>query len=131
VLIPGASLVGLVSVGVFGFVRHDYVVLIVVMAATGLAVGTVFAVLPGMITRGTPPHETGSAMSFNQVLRYVGYSTGSALSAAILVGHTPDGQRFPNALGYTVAAFAGVAVWALAAVFGMLLPGKTTEGARR
>ncbi|WP_432847203.1 MFS transporter [Amycolatopsis sp. CA-161197] len=131
VLIPGAALVGLVSVGAFGFVRHDYVVLTVVMAATGLAVGTVFAVLPGMITRGAPPHETGSAMSFNQVLRYVGYSTGSALSAAILVAHTPDGQHFPNAVGYTVAAFAGVAVWVLAAAFGMLLPGKTTEGARR
>ncbi|WP_326565799.1 MFS transporter [Amycolatopsis rhabdoformis] len=129
-LIPAVSVVGLLSVGVFGFVRHDYVVLTLVMAATGLAVGTVFAVLPGMITRGTPAHETGSAMSFNQVLRYVGYSTGSALSAAILVAHTPGGQHFPSALGYTVAAFAGVAVWVLAAVFGMLLPGKRTEGAR-
>ncbi|MGW4486443.1 MFS transporter [Amycolatopsis sp. NPDC004368] len=129
-LIPAASVVGLLSVGVFGFVRHDYVVLTLVMAATGLAVGTVFAVLPGMITRGAPPHETGSAMSFNQVLRYVGYSTGSALSATILVGHTPAGEHFPSALGYTVAAFAGVAVWVLAAVFGMLLPGRTTEGAR-
>ncbi|MFI5608915.1 MFS transporter [Amycolatopsis sp. NPDC051903] len=126
VLIPGAAVLALVSVGVFGFVRHDYAVLAVVMTVTGLSVGTVFAVMPGMITRATPPHETGSAMSFNQVLRYVGYATGSALSAAILAAHTPAGQRYPETSGYAIAAFAGVAVWLLTGVFGILLPGRTT-----
>lgn len=126
VLIPGAAVLALVSVGGFGFVRHDYAVLAVVMTVTGLAVGTVFAVMPGLITRATPPHETGSAMSFNQVLRYVGYATGSALSAAILAAHTPAGQHYPESSGYAIAAFAGVAVWLLTAVFGILLPGRTT-----
>ncbi|HWD03956.1 MAG TPA: MFS transporter [Amycolatopsis sp.] len=124
VLIPGAAVLALVSVGVFAFVRRDYVVLAALMAATGLAVGIVFAVLPGMITRSTPQHETGSAMSFNQVLRYVGYATGSALSATVLAAHTPTGREFPDPSGYEIAAFAGAAIWLLTAVFGILFPGR-------
>jgi hypothetical protein len=75
-----------------------------------------------MITRAVPTEETGSAMSFNQVLRYVGYSTGSALSAATLAAHTPPGHSYPSASGYTVAAFLGVALWLLSLAAGALLP---------
>ena len=56
----------------------------VIMGLAGLGVGCTFAALPGLIVRSVPPEETGSAMSFNQVLRYVGYAVGSALSATIL-----------------------------------------------
>jgi hypothetical protein len=35
------------------------------------------------------PDETGSAMSFNQVSRYVGYSLDGALSAVVLQAYTP------------------------------------------
>ena len=44
------------------------------MAVAGLGVGTVFAALPGLIVSAVPAGETGSAMSLNQVLRYVGFA---------------------------------------------------------
>ncbi|MEU7872585.1 MFS transporter [Dactylosporangium sp. NPDC049140] len=121
-LIPAASVLALAGMVLFGLLRHNIWELSVVMAAVGLAAGTVFAVMPGMITRDVPARETGSAMSFNQVLRYVGYSTGSALSAAMLAAHTADGHRYPSASGYTFAAFLGVVVWLLVLAAGALLP---------
>jgi MFS family permease len=121
-LIPAASALALAGMVVFGLARHSVWDLVVVMAAVGLATGTVFAVMPGMITRAVPAGETGSAMSFNQVLRYVGYCAGSAVSAAILTAHTPAGHRYPAATGYTAAAFIAAALWLASLVAGALLP---------
>ncbi|WP_205863384.1 MFS transporter [Planosporangium thailandense] len=121
-LIPAASALAIAGMVLFGLLRHNIGELVVVMAVVGLAVGTVFAVMPGMITRAVPAQETGSAMSFNQVLRYVGYATGSALSAAMLAAHTPDGHRYPSASGYTVAALLGATLWLMSLVAGVLLP---------
>ena len=52
-------------------------------------------------------------MSFNQVVRSVGFAVGSALSAFILSAYTPHGRAFPEAGGYGTAAWAGVAVMAV------------------
>lgn len=45
--------------------------------------------------RAVPATETGSATSFNQILRYVGYSVDSALSAVLLQAHTSRGHSYP------------------------------------
>jgi MFS family permease len=95
---------------------------LVVMALAGLGVGCTFAALPGLIVASVPAHETGSAMSFNQVLRYVGYSMGSALSATVLEAHTPTGQQLPTGDGYTVVALLGIGVLVVAAVVSAVLP---------
>jgi len=42
----------------------------------------------GKLVRAVPEHETGSAMGFYQVVRYVGFSLGSALAAALLASET-------------------------------------------
>jgi MFS family permease len=93
-----------------------------VMGIAGLGVGCTFAALPSLIVRAVPASETGSAMSFNQVLRYVGASLGSVLSATVLQAHTPPGQRFPTDAGYTVAALVGCGILALAGVLSAVLP---------
>lgn len=87
-----------------------------VMGVAGLGVGAVFAVVPGMIVAAVPPRETGSAMSFNQVLRYVGYGLGSTLSAVILQFRTPAGRTLPLSGGYTVAGLLSCAIWLAAAI---------------
>jgi hypothetical protein len=61
-------------------------------------------------------------MSFNQVLRYVGFSTGSAASAAVLSAATPAGRLLPDGDGYTTAALIGCGTWALTGVLSLLLP---------
>ena len=97
-----------------------------VMALAGLGVGCTFAALPGLIVGSVPAHETGSAMSFNQVLRYVGYSMGSALSATVLEARTQAGHVLPEAGGYTTVAVLGIAVLVVAAVVSAVVPGPET-----
>lgn len=94
----------------------------VVMGLAGLGVGCTFAALPGLIVRSVPAEETGSAMSFNQVLRYIGYSIGSALSATVLEVHTPRGHVLPLNAGYDVTALIGCGVLVLAGVLSFVLP---------
>ena len=60
--------------------------------------------MPGVILAVTPNSETSSAMSFNQVVRSVGYSLGSAIGGLVLAAGTPPGELFPNDDAYTSAA---------------------------
>ncbi|WP_377267954.1 MFS transporter [Peterkaempfera sp. SMS 1(5)a] len=96
--------------------------LFVVMGISGFGVGCLFAVMPGLITGAVPVHETGSAMSFNQVLRYAGYSTGSVLSAAVLQAHTAAGASVPGGDGYRAAALLSCGVWAAMILVTLVLP---------
>ncbi|MCU1601929.1 MAG: transporter [Frankiales bacterium] len=108
----------------FALERGSYLSVVVVMALAGLGVGCTFAALPGLIVASVPAHETGSAMSFNQVLRYVGYSTGSALSATVLEAHTPSGELLPTASGYTTVALLGVAILVVTGIVSAIVPGR-------
>lgn len=115
--------VSLGAVLAFALVRGQLWELFVIMAVAGFGIGWMFAVMPGMIVGSVPAHETGSAMSFNQVLRYVGYSTGSVLSAAILQAHTAAGNALPTGDGYRTAALLACGVWvAMIAVTAVLPP---------
>jgi predicted MFS family arabinose efflux permease len=60
------------------------------MLLLGAGVGATFAAMPALIISGVPPGETGSATSFNQVLRSVGGAIGSALSAGILAAYAGE-----------------------------------------
>jgi MFS family permease len=83
---------------------------LVVAAAAVLFATTAFSAFPGLIAQAVPPSETGSAMALNQVLRYVGFATGSALTATLLEAATPDGGGLPVNGGYTVIGLVGCAV---------------------
>ncbi len=76
--------------------HHSVPELLVVMALAGVGSGLTFAVLPGLIVRSVPAEETGSATSFNHVLRTLGFSAGSALALVLLevFGHHSLGQGF-------------------------------------
>jgi hypothetical protein len=87
-------------------------------------VGTVFAALPALIVGAVPARETGSAMSLNQVLRYVGFAVGSALSATVLEAATSPGQAFPDSGGYAAIGLIGVGTCAVLAVLTAVLPGR-------
>ena len=92
------------------------------MAVAGLGVGTAFAGLPALVVSTVPRTETGSAMSLNQVLRYVGFSLGSAATATVLEAATPAGSSVPAAGGYTVIAAIGCGAALLMALLTWLLP---------
>ncbi|WP_441249398.1 MFS transporter [Kitasatospora sp. McL0602] len=121
-VLPIGCLICLLSLLVFALARSSFWELFVVMGIAGFGVGCTFAVMPGLIVSAVPAGETGSAISFNQVLRYVGYSTGSALSAAVLQARTLPGELLPSGSGYTVAALIGCAVSAAAVLVAVVLP---------
>ncbi|WP_405365683.1 MFS transporter [Kitasatospora sp. NBC_00039] len=121
-VLPLGCTVSLVSTLFFLFARDHLWELLVVMGIAGLGVGCTFAVMPGLIVNAVPAHEVGSAVSFNQVLRYVGYSTGSALCGAVLQAHTEPGRQLPTDDGYRDAALIGCAVWVVIGLVTIVLP---------
>jgi predicted MFS family arabinose efflux permease len=86
------------------------------------------------VVAAVPPSETGSAMSLNQVLRYVGFAVGSALTATVLAGATAGPGAAPSGSGYTTLAVIGTAVCAVTAVVaglaGRQRPSRPAPGAR-
>ncbi|AKS36470.1 MFS transporter [Mycolicibacterium goodii] len=57
----------------------------------GVGIGMTYAAMPALIARSVAAEELGSAVSFNQVLRTVGGTFGSAVSGAVLATHmAPD-----------------------------------------
>lgn len=65
--------------------RHDTLAqALVAMGVGGLGSGFTFSSLPMLIVPHVPREETGSAMAFNQLLRYLGFSVGSAVTVALL-----------------------------------------------
>jgi predicted MFS family arabinose efflux permease len=88
-------------------------------------VGTTFAALPGLIVAAVPASETGSAMSLNQVMRYIGFAVGSALSATVLEAATPAGAAFPGTGGYGAIALVGAGSCVALALLTAVLPART------
>ncbi len=128
VVLPVGALVLLLGTVLFGLVREELWQLFVAMAVAGFGVGLTFAALPGLIVGAVPAGETGSAMSLNQVLRYVGFALGSALSATVLEALTPAGTDLPPSSGYTVLAAIGCGACLALAVLTAFLPGRPRAG---
>jgi MFS family permease len=121
VALAGGCGVVLVATVLFALARTLLWQVFVVMGVAGLGVGLALAAVPGLVVSGVPAHQTGAAMSFNQVLRTVGFSAGSALSAVILQAHTPPGSLLPRGDGYQVAAWVGAATLAATVVVSLVL----------
>ncbi|WP_369183678.1 MFS transporter [Streptomyces sp. Y1] len=130
-VLPVGCAVSLGSVLFFLFARGSLWELLVVMAIAGLGVGCTFAVMPGLIVGAVPAGEVGSAVGFNQLLRTVGYSTGSALCGAVLQAHTAPGRALPADSGYRDAALIGCAVWVVIGLATIVLPRLTAAAAAR
>ncbi|MER0240628.1 MFS transporter [Streptomyces sp. HSW2009] len=105
----------------FATARSHLAELLAAMGVLGFGVGSFSAAMPGVILAVTPKSETSSAMSFNYVVRSVGYSLGSAGGGLVLAAGTPAGRLFPNDGAYTNAALVGVVAMAVTAVAGLAL----------
>lgn len=108
-------LVAALGCGFFA-VFHDALWQAFVMTGVlGVGLGITFAAIPGVIVQAIPPRETGSAMGFYQVVRFTGFSLGSALTATILAAHV-SGTGQPTVGGYIMVLWisAGICVAAAA-----------------
>ena len=82
--------------------------LLLAMAVGGLGSGFSFSSLAGLIVPHVPSSETGSAIAFNQLLRYLGFATGSAVSVVLVDVYGGDATGLVAAL-LTLAALCLVA----------------------
>lgn len=124
-LLPlGASVLG-VAMLLFGLERGSLWTICGEMLVAGLGVGTTFAGLPALVVASVPRSETGSAMSLNQVLRYSGFSIGSATTATTLAAATPPGAAEATSSGYTALAVIGLVTCFVMAVLTWALPSRT------
>ncbi|MEC5185039.1 MFS family permease [Cryobacterium sp. MP_3.1] len=67
------------------------------MLVFGLGMGSSYAAMPALIARSVATEELGSSVSFNQVLRTVGSSFGTAVSAAVIAANTGTDLHPTNA----------------------------------
>ncbi|CAM5674302.1 MFS transporter [Kitasatospora aureofaciens] len=130
-VLPIGCAVSLGSVLFFLLARDHLWGHLVVMGIAGLGVGCTFAVMPGLIVAAVPANEVGSAVSFNQLLRTIGYSTGSALCGAVLQAHTAPGRLLPTDSGYRDAALISCAVWVAVGLITIVLPRFSAAAAAR
>lgn len=128
-ILPLGMLAFIVSLLSFATNRNHLWEVFVVMGIAGVGMGCSFAVMPRMIVSAAAPEETGSALAMNQVLRTVGYSIGSALSATILTAHTASSSRFPTNSGFTVGAIVAIGLCALTAIVAVALQVREIEPA--
>ncbi|MDQ1034629.1 putative MFS family arabinose efflux permease [Streptomyces sp. V3I8] len=105
----------------FAAVRSNLAELFVAMGVLGFGVGSFSAAMPGVILAFTPKSETSSAMSFNYVVRSVGYSLGSAIGGLVLAAGTDAGHVFPKDSAYTTAALVGIAAMAITMMTSLVL----------
>jgi MFS family permease len=138
ILVVGSLLVA--AGGAFFTVLHGQVwEAFAAMGVIGIGFGYTFAAIPGMITAAVPASETGSAMGLYQVIRYIGFSLGSALAASVLAADTIHHGADVLERGYTKALWIGVAICVASAALSWLLsrrapaapaPGALDEAAR-
>ncbi|MGW4468022.1 MFS transporter [Micromonospora sp. NPDC004704] len=120
-LLAGSAVVVGGGFVLFAAERSNLAELLTAMGVLGFGVGSFSAAMPGVILAVTPKSETSSAMSFNYVVRSVGYSLGSALGGLTLAAGTDSGHLFPNDGAYTTAALIGIAAMAITALTSLTL----------
>jgi len=130
VLPVGCAIYGASAVVVALFHANVWQVM-VGMAFAGLGGGATFAVMPALLLRGLPVAETGSAVAFNMVLRFLGFAAGSALMPALV--DLFAGDQPPTHATFTAVASVGAALWVIAggaaAATAALVPRRTTAAA--
>lgn len=104
VLVLGCTIFAAALFGL-AFAHHAPGQLFVVMAVGGLGSGLAFTSIPILVMRAVPSSELASALSFNTVLRFVGFSCGSVFAVALLqvVDH-----RISHTGAFLAAGFAGL-----------------------
>jgi predicted MFS family arabinose efflux permease len=123
-MIPLGSVVFALAASFFAFEHSALWEAFVTVAICGLGVGFTTGAMPGFIVRTVAPSETGSATGFYQVVRSIGLTVGSALSAAVLMSHTRHGQSLPDVDGFKVALIIASALCVATGVVSFVLPGR-------
>ncbi|HEY8583906.1 MAG TPA: MFS transporter [Capillimicrobium sp.] len=91
-----------------------------VVMAVGM--GLAFAAMPNLIVEAVPQAKTGEATGFNALVRSVGASLGSQVTASVIAGSAVAGSVVPTDDGFVQAFFIASGVAVLAGIAAALIP---------
>jgi EmrB/QacA subfamily drug resistance transporter len=83
-------------------------------------IGFAYAAMPNLIIEAVPPHQTGEATGFNALIRSVGGSLGSQISATVLASSAVAG--IPTDSGYSDAFAISAVVGVFAGIVALFIP---------
>lgn len=98
------------------------------MAIAGIGSGSTYAVIPQLVVQQVPEESTSSALAFNMLLRYIGFSAGSALCPVLL---SVGDQRATDGSGRYVLPFLVAAGFFVVNACVILLRGRTPRSGSR
>jgi hypothetical protein len=87
--------------------------------------GAAYAAMPALIARSVATDELGSSVSFNQVLRTIGSSFGTAISGAVIAANT-SAEHHATAAGIDLTFEIG-AVLCLVVFLALVINGVATR----
>ncbi|MDQ2622357.1 MAG: MFS transporter, partial [Actinomycetota bacterium] len=87
-----------------------------------IGIGLAMAAMPNLIMESVPMARTGEATGFNVLIRSVGASLGSQVTASILTGTIVAGALLPTDHGFKIAFLFSAGVSLLAAGLAMMIP---------
>ncbi|WP_350001535.1 MFS transporter [Pseudarthrobacter sp. WHRI 8279] len=124
-LIAGAVITA-ASYAVSAFMMNTVWGLLAANVIAGIGLGFAYGAMPALIMGGVPNTETGSANSFNALMRAIGTSFSGAVVGVVLAQmSTQTGSHLvPTADGFTTGLFIGCAVALVAAFAALAIPGK-------
>lgn len=121
-IIPAGALAVALAALLFALGSDSLWQLFATTAILGVGLGFTFAAMPGLIVGAVPRDETGSAMGFYQVSRYVGFALGSGVAITLLRAFGE--QREPTLGSYHATALVAAALGVVTALVAWWLPGR-------
>lgn len=94
---------------------------------SSVGVGLAFAAMPNLIMEAVPIERTGEATGFNALVRSVGSSLGSQVTASVLTGSIVLATGFPTSNGFRTAFLIGAGASIAAGVIATLIPAKSKQ----
>jgi EmrB/QacA subfamily drug resistance transporter len=114
-----ASGIGLVGLGL----DHGSALSIVLWnIVSSIGIGLAYAAMPNLIVEAVPVARTGEATGFNALIRSVGSSLGSQVTAAILTATILASTGFPTSEGFKIAFLIGAGVSLIAGILALRIP---------
>ena len=120
------ALGGLISgVGLLGLgLDHGSILHIVIWNLIGsIGIGLAFAAMPNLIMGAVPIAQTGEATGMNALIRSVGSSLGSQVTASILTATAIGAVALPTDQGFETAYLLCAGMSILAGLMALLIPG--------
>lgn len=125
-LVAGAA-VSAVSFAMLAFAHGEAWEVYVGTALMGVGIGLAFASMANLIVEAVPREQTGVASGMNTIMRSIGSSLGSQISATIIAGSLVAATGLPRESGFTAAFAMCSGVLVVGTLAALVVPGRAAR----